>query len=482
MTASSSDDDFEALFAPEATELPVERGGAALKVLLVDDEQDVHAALRLTLQELRFEGVALELLDAYSAAQAKATLSSHPDVALILLDVVMETEDAGLALVEHVRHAVHNRMVRIILLTGQPGQSPERKVVTAYEIDDYRLKTELSSDRIYTFVFAALRTYRALQDLESKRSIETLAQQLQSANTLLQHEVAERKQSQTVAQMRMQELMRLNKKLEEAHMQLLQSEKMASIGLLAAGVAHEINNPIGFVNSNLGTLDRYVRDLLRIIDAYIETQSELGAAAAASFGPVEQLKQELELDYLRTDLLSLLSESHEGLDRVKRIVLSMLDFSRVNQQDHWVEEDLLKGLETTLSVVWNALKYKCEVRREYAQIPKVQCIISELNQVFMNLLVNGAHAIEQQGTITIRTGYEAQRVWVEIEDNGSGISPEHLPHIFDPFFSTKPVGQGTGLGLAVSFNIVERHHGHIEVHSTPGSGTRFRVWLPVKQP
>ena len=263
--------------------------------------------------------------------------------------------------------------------------------------------------------------------------------------------------------------------------QILQSEKLASIGMLAAGVAHEINNPIGFVNSNLGSLKRLVGDLLTVIDAY-ETVELTSTAAPEMWSAVDAVKTHVELDYLRKDLPSLLADSDEGLRRVKRIVKGLKDFAHVSEVDTWQPDDLIQGLESTLNVIWNELKYNCEVRKEYAPLPPVECVLAQLNQVFMNLLVNAAQAIEGHGVITLRTGCKDDEVWVEITDTGHGISAENQAHMFDPFFTTKEVGKGTGLGLSVSHGIVERHHGRIEVDSEMGKGTTMRVCLPVRQP
>ncbi|HEX5364536.1 MAG TPA: PAS domain S-box protein [Gallionella sp.] len=276
------------------------------------------------------------------------------------------------------------------------------------------------------------------------------------------------------------QLMAANKQLEQTQKQLLQSEKMAAVGLLAAGVAHEINNPVGYVNSNLGTLEKYLADIFVDIDKY-EAAEAVMAGDNLTLDEVRQLKARIDLAYLREDIKALLAESHQGLERVKKIVLDLKEFSHSDAQDQWVWADVHHGLDTTLSVVWNELKYKCEVVKEYGDLPKIYCLPSQLNQVFMNLLVNAAQAIEVRGKITLRTGLEGDRIWVEVSDTGHGISPEHIPRLFDPFFTTKPVGQGTGLGLSVSYNIVEKHHGSFEVHSEIGRGTTFRVWLPVQQ-
>ncbi len=286
-------------------------------------------------------------------------------------------------------------------------------------------------------------------------------------------------QLQLDQQRRIAELEATNQKLKEARNQLLQAEKMASIGQLAAGVAHEINNPVGYVASNLGTLGRYVNELLPLLDACERLEASLDGAAPELLA-LRALKAKTNLAYLREDLHDLLAESREGLERVKKIVLDLKSFSHVEEVE-WQAADLHQGLESTLNIVWNELKYKAEVVKEYGDLPQIECILPQLNQVFMNLLVNAAHAIENHGTITLCTGREGKRVWVEVSDTGKGIAPEHIARIFDPFFTTKPVGQGTGLGLSLSYGIVEKHHGQIEVDSTPGKGTRFRVWLPVKQ-
>ncbi|MBU1777567.1 MAG: PAS domain S-box protein [Gammaproteobacteria bacterium] len=275
-------------------------------------------------------------------------------------------------------------------------------------------------------------------------------------------------------------LKELNGKLEQTQNQLLQSEKMASIGLLAAGVAHEINNPIGYIQSNLGTLGNYIESFLAVLDAYEKV--ELSAPDRKElFAEVQDLKKGGELAYLKQDVIALLTESQSGIDRVKTIVQNLKDFSHSDTTEKWMIEDIHKGLDSTLNVIWNELKYNCEVVKEYGVLPPVECLISQLNQVFMNLLINAAQAIETKGTITIRTRTKDGQVWIEIADTGKGIPPENLSRIFDPFFTTKPVGKGTGLGLSVSFSIIQKHHGKLEVESTPGKGTLFKVILPVKQ-
>jgi len=286
-------------------------------------------------------------------------------------------------------------------------------------------------------------------------------------------------QSNRLLEKRWDEQQQLNRRLNDAQNQLLQSEKLASIGQLAAGIAHEINNPIGFINSNIGSLDRYLKNLFAVLDAYEVAQARI--APHADCTAVDALKREVDFAFLREDIFSLMRETKDGVARVSKIVQDLKDFSHIDEVE-WQRADLHKGLDSTLNVVWNELKYKAEVVKEYGELPPVECLPSQLNQVFMNLLVNAAHAIAERGTITLRTGTAGDEVWIEVADTGSGIPPENLGRIFDPFFTTKPVGKGTGLGLSLSYGIMQKHHGRIEVASAPGRGTTFRVVLPIRQP
>ena len=279
---------------------------------------------------------------------------------------------------------------------------------------------------------------------------------------------------------RLHELRQLNLQLEEAQNHLLQSDKMASIGQLAAGVAHEINNPIGYVYSNLGTLEKYVQDTFAMLAMYEQAEGSISDPEVRD--RLKAARDKLDIAFLKEDLRDLMIESRDGITRVKKIVQNLKDFSHADAADEWNFADLHDGIESTLNIVNNEIKYKADIIKEYGELPDVVCLSSQLNQVFMNLLVNAAHAIEERGKIAIRTGRQADEVWVEIADTGKGISQEHMKKIFDPFFTTKPIGKGTGLGLSLSYGIIQKHHGRIEVQSEVGRGTTFRVWLPVRQP
>jgi two-component system NtrC family sensor kinase len=293
-------------------------------------------------------------------------------------------------------------------------------------------------------------------------------------------DISERKRSEAELVRRNAELTDVNRELTHAHEQLVQSEKLASIGLLAAGVAHEINNPVGFVMSNIGTLDGYLKALFELLDAY-----KICEPAISDPDLVRQLAalcEQIEPDYLREDIPALMRETKDGIDRVRRIVQDLKDFSHVDSQQEWQLSNLHAGIDSTLNVVNNEIKYKADVVKHYGEIDAVECLPSQINQVFMNLLVNAAHAMgDGRGTITISTGQQGDEVWVEVADSGCGISPANMARIFDPFFTTKPIGKGTGLGLSLSYGIVKKHGGRLEVRSELGQGTTFRMTLPKAQ-
>jgi signal transduction histidine kinase len=237
---------------------------------------------------------------------------------------------------------------------------------------------------------------------------------------------------------------------------------------------------VGYVFSNFGTLERYLDDLFRMLAAYEEAEPLLAATPAGA--RLATLRAEIELDYLKEDVRTLMAESCEGIKRVRKIVQDLKDFSHVDMRQEWEWVDLHKGIDSTLNIVNNEIKYKADVVKLYGTLPEVQCLPSELNQVFMNLLVNAAHAInKERGTITVRSGTCGDEVWVEVEDDGCGIERDNLKRVFDPFFTTKPVGKGTGLGLSLSYGIVKKHGGRLELDSEPGRGTRMRVALPVRR-
>lgn len=302
----------------------------------------------------------------------------------------------------------------------------------------------------------------------------------------LARDITERKRFEAELRLRNAELAEVNQKLSRAQQQLLQSEKLAAIGQLAAGVAHEINNPLGFIFSNFNTLDAYMTSFHELIAAFLDAQHLIGDPLVVA--RLDSLRKEVDLDDMLGDSRALMAETREGLTRVKKIVQDLKDFSRVDDASDWGVADLHRCFDSTLNILANEIKYRADVVKQYGDIPPVACIESQINQVIMNLLINAADAIgTERGTITVRTGTEGDAndvrgVWFEVSDTGCGIAPETLTRIFDPFYTTKPVGKGTGLGLSLSYGIVQAHDGRIDVATELGTGTTFRVTLPVARP
>jgi len=264
-------------------------------------------------------------------------------------------------------------------------------------------------------------------------------------------------------------LLATNRELKEKSAQLVQSEKMASIGQMAAGVAHEINNPVGFVMSNLGTLRDYTASLKAAIGVCRTLDADAHGLSADVLA---------DLEFLEGDLDDLLDESLEGCERVRDIVQNMKGFARID--DSVVRSvDLNECVESTLKIVWNELKYRCNVVKNFGDLPALACYVGKINQVIMNLLVNAAQAIAQKGTITIGTRVEGEHIVLTIADTGCGIPADKLDKIFDPFYTTKDPGKGTGLGLYICHSIVEEHGGTIDAASRVGEGTTFTLRLPL---
>ncbi len=414
-------------------------GTTRSKILVVDDEPIILDVLARLLQPH------YDVLAAPSGERALEIVERVRTPDLILLDVMMPDMD-GYEVLARLRENPATHGIPVIFVTGNNSLDDEKHGLELGAVD------YLAKPCTPAIVLARVRTH-----LELKSARDRLYDQ----NVYLETELARRRKEE-----------------QQVQVQLLQSEKLASIGQLAAGIAHEINNPVGFVSSNLGSLDAYHRAIFEVLDAY-EAMEAICPPSAPALANIRELKQKKKITRIRTDIGELLAESREGLKRVAKIVSDLKSFSRADS-DTWQWVDLHQGIDSTLNIVWNEIKYHCTLNKEYGDIPKVHCIPSQLNQVFLNLLVNAAQAIPQKGEITIRSGHVGNEVFIAIADTGAGIPAEHLPKLFEAFFTTKPAGKGTGLGLSIAHNIVRKHGGRIEVASTVGEGTTFTVWLPLK--
>ncbi|MDI6790084.1 MAG: response regulator [Thermodesulfobacteriota bacterium] len=437
-----------------------ERRTIMTKVLVVDDEEPVR---RLIGQILENNGYDCTL--AASAAEARERLKEQ-SFELVLCDMKMPGE-SGLDFVRYVLAEHWDTAVVMVTVVDDPSVV---EVVLGIGICGYVVKP-FHPRGILISVKNAL--HRRQLEIDNRAYRERLEE-------MLSERIAELRKSKEEAEQALA-------KLKETQAQMIHSEKMASVGQLAAGVAHEINNPAAFISSNLKALSDYQSDLSRLVKEYrklvtgledVVARGECGNPLAEQVGAIRAVEAEIDIDFVLDDAENLIRETREGTERIKKIIVNLKDFAHPGE-DKLQSADINKCLESTLNIVWNELKYKATVTKEYGALPLVQCYPYQLNQVFMNLLVNAAQAIEKQGEIKITTTADNAYVEIKISDTGSGIPKENLSRIFDPFFTTKEAGKGTGLGLHLAYNIIHKHNGTIGVESTVGEGTTFTIRIPV---
>ncbi|MDP3859468.1 MAG: ATP-binding protein [Stagnimonas sp.] len=352
---------------------------------------------------------------------------------------------------------------------------PQLQAVEAAYSRWYRVQVAAANQyRLYLAAFAAsLMLVLAYLGLRLRRSYSELDQ----ANEHLEEQVQERTK----------DLRGALSELRESQAQLVQSEKMASLGQMVAGVAHEINTPLGYARSNAEIVRTSLGDIRELCSAQDRALSLMTAANASdeevaqALAEADQQRQNINAAEMMEDLNNLLQDTDHGLAQIADLVSSLKDFSRVDRSRADLF-DVNAGIESALKICHNQLKHRVAVERLFGETPQIECSPSQLNQVFLNLFTNAAQAIDGEGLITVMTGTEAGGVFIRITDTGSGMSDETKQRIFEPFFTTKPVGKGTGLGLSIVFRIIEEHNGRIEVDSTVGVGSSFTIHLPQRQP
>lgn len=408
------------------------------RLLIVDDDEDLREIFSLQLGESY-------LCDTASSADEALARMAYESYALVISDVMMPGRN-GVELLREI-------MIR----------HPETAVVMVSGVD--RPQRVLDAVRLGAYDYLIKPCDLSVLSMAVERALERRAL-LRAA-----------RQYKLNLERRNEELRRSKAELERLQGQIIQSEKMASLGQLAAGVAHELNNPAGYLYGNIELLAESARGLERLLALYdaVPLPDEIA-------GKVKALKEETDYENALADLGSIIADCREGAERIRDVVQNLRTFSRLDEAE-FKKVDIHEGIESTLRLL--ARYYTAEnVRlvREYGDLPLVDCYAGQLNQVWLNLLVNAAYAVRRGGEVRIETRREGDTAVVAVSDTGDGIAPEHLPRIFDPFFTTKPVGEGTGLGLSVTYGIVERHQGRIAVASCPGDGTTFTVTLPVDAP
>jgi len=415
-----------------------------LTLLYVEDEEFTRKMFATFLQ--RLVGV---LIVAKNGAEGVAAYREFtPDI--VMTDINMPIMD-GLTMVREIRTIDTGAQVPILFLTAHEEVSFLKSSITL-GTTEYLVKPVNTGKLVEALRMCARQLHDEKMLREDKEQMVTFNEQLEKR---VAEEVGKNREKDTM---------------------LLQQDKLASIGQLAAGVAHEINNPVGFIMSNLGTLKKYVENLdqyTSLLQGLVSTEGTFEAQHV-----VNEMSQKLNIEHIREDIENLIAESLEGTERIKQIVLDLKDFVRADE-DRLKETDLNQCVRSTANIVRSEIKYVADLSLHLNRIPMIICNSQQINQVIANLLVNAAHAITGNGSITVTTLDENDRVTLSVTDTGCGIPPEIIDRIFDPFFTTKEVGHGTGLGLNISSTIVKKHGGTIRVESEIGTGTTFTVTLPV---
>ncbi|MBQ4847229.1 ATP-binding protein [Pseudoalteromonas sp. MMG005] len=432
-------------------------------VLIVDDDESVHQLSKLVLRSYKFEQRSLQLVHAYSKIEALTILKDSPDIALVLLDVIMESDEAGLECAQEIRQVLHNETVRIVLRTGQPGSIPEHELMLKYDINDYKTKTELTKERLYTVITASLRSYEHLIKLAN------MAKRLSSFNEELEQCVAERTYE---LEQRNIALELAKQKIDAQQQVLVQQEKLASVGQLAAGIAHEINNPLSAISSNNEFISEHFTKLNDAWARLCMATSEHNELAEL----VKEIEGQFDLPWIQTESKDLVNETKQGLTRIAHIVRDLSVFTNSSQQVSSGNciQDILDTVIINLNLEpSSSFELMVECKDSFSAAADL------LGQAIGCILINALEAqCDMNHTVHVKAIRRDAFLEITVIDSGCGISTEHIHQIFDPFYTSKPIGSATGLGLTIANSIVKSHNGTIHVESEVGFGSTFIVTLP----
>ena len=469
-----------------------EKQTPGFKLLIVDDENEIHVMTKLVLSDYSYNGSSLEFLSAYSAKEARQLVKDHPDAACILLDVVMETQEAGLDVVRFIREEEKNDKLRIILRTGQPGKAPEKKIILNYDINDYKEKTELTTQKLFTTITTALRSYTHLVELEKK------TKEIADKNLRLNEEIARRivaesnltKYNRSLEKMIDNKTTRLKTAitaLKIKEKELLDAHKSAAVGDISLVNITRLNASGDRLKANLNLMDRYRADMTLLLEKYEILQSLISpplkgpeapiVKTATTLKDIDQLKKDIDLDEILANYPDIIKDSTEGIEQISKAVNDIRCFIAIKDEP-LKKTDVNRLLKIVCSELKESFGPKIGLQTDFSDIPEISIAEKNIKKSFHEIIKNAFEAIPSKGIVSVSTACDDTHITISISDIGNGIAPDHMDQIFKPYFSVhKP--QGKGLGLSFARSAVLSCNGTFQLTSTKNEGTNVTITFPL---
>ncbi len=463
------------------------------KLLIVDDENEIHVMTRLVLSDYVYNGATLEFLSAYSAKEAKQLIKDHPDAACMLLDVVMETNEAGLEVARFIREEIKNDKLRIILRTGQPGKAPEKKIILNYDINDYKEKTELTTQKLFTTITTALRSYVHLVDLEKK------TKEIADKNLRLNEEIARRivaesnltKYNRSLEKMIDNKSARLKTALRDLKIkekELQKAQTSAAVGDVSLVNVGRMNDSGDRLKENLSLMDKYRIDMTLLLEKYETLQNLIApypkpfdapsGSAQNTLKDIDQLKKKIDLDEILAKYPEIIKDSTDGIDQISKAVNDIQSFISIKDEP-LKKTDINHLLKTVASELKHSFTSNIGLQTDFSDIPKIRIAEKNIKKAFHEIIKNAFEAIPSKGIVSVSTSCNDADIIVSVSDIGYGIAPEDMDHVFKPYFSVhKPHGKGLGLSFARS--AVINSNGTVQLTSTKNEGTNITITFPLK--
>ncbi len=478
------------LFAEES-KTPSPESEKPYKLMIVDDENEIHVMTKLVLADYEYKGAGLMFLSAFSGKEAKALIRENPDIACCLLDVVMETKDAGLEVARFIREDAKNKKLRIILRTGQPGKAPENDIILNYDINDYKEKTELTNQKLFTTITTALRSYDHLEELE-KKSREILAKNIRLNEEIARRIVAESnltKYNRSLEKMieskssRLKEAIRSLEVTKDALQKMKKTTIISDISILSVDTVDTSNS---IIEANLSKMNQYRQTMTHLLEKYnvlekiiTSHKGEKQKKANESIQQIDAYKSQTNFDTLLKDYPGIITESLRGIEQISNAVSDIKLFVSINEEP-FQPTDLYLLLEDITIARKKVISKNIDIQLNLEKVPISFLPRRHVERVFNTIIDNSIHAIKSHGIVSISCQYLEPDIIVCIRDIGCGISKEDLPHIFKPYF-TGDKSKGKGLGLAFAKSVIQSCDGDLEITSSHNEGTMVKIVLPVKE-